>query len=124
MTSEPCPCGAGAYEDCCGRYHRGEAGAPTAEALMRSRYSAFAVGDVGYLRDTWHPSTRPARLAPDTDRRWTRLDVRATTGGGVFDGDGTVDFEAHYEVGGRAGVQRENSAFVRENRRWFYVGEV
>ena len=88
---------------------------------MRSRYSAFAMDDVGYLRETWHPSTRPKRLEPDRDRRWTRLDVLATTGGRVFDSEGTVEFEAHYVTGGRAGVQRENSTFVRENKRWFYV---
>jgi SEC-C motif-containing protein len=124
MNATPCPCGAGRpYDDCCGRYHRGDAHAPTAEALMRSRYSAFAVGDVDYLRDTWHPSTCPAHLAPDTDRHWTRLDVRSTTAGGVFDAEGTVTFEAHYEVDGRPGVQREESAFVRENRTWYYVGE-
>ena len=90
---------------------------------MRSRYSACAVGAVDYLRETWHPSTRPEHLAPDTERRWTRLDVRSTSAGGVFDAEGTVSFEAHYEVGDRPGVQRENSAFVRENRTWFYVGE-
>jgi SEC-C motif-containing protein len=124
MTTGPCPCGAGqSYDDCCGRYHRGEADAPTAETLMRSRYSAFAVGDVAYLGDTWHPSTRPDRPEPDADRRWTRLDVRATSGGGVFDTRGTVLFEAHYEAGGRSGVQREESEFVREDRRWYYVGE-
>jgi SEC-C motif-containing protein len=90
---------------------------------MRSRYTAFAVGDVDYLRDTWHPSTRPTRVEPDPSRRWTRLEVHETTGGGVFDREGTVAFTAHYEAGGRSHVQRERSAFVRENRCWYYVGE-
>jgi SEC-C motif-containing protein len=95
--------------------------APTAEALMRARYSAFVVGDVAYLRETWHPHTRPASLDLDPDRRWTGLEVTATSGGGIFDTEGTVDFAAHYEDGGRSGVQQEHSTFVRDNRRWFYL---
>jgi SEC-C motif-containing protein len=125
MKNGPCPCGTGqVYDDCCGRFHRGYAEAPTAEALMRSRYSAFAVGRVTYLRETWHPSTRPAQLTLPRGGRWTRLDVCATSRGGVFDTEGTVEFEAAYEIGGQVGVQRENSRFVRENRRWFYLGDV
>jgi SEC-C motif-containing protein len=91
---------------------------------MRSRYSAFALDDVEYLRRTWHPSTRPKRLEPDRDRRWTRLDVLATSGGRVFDAEGTVEFEAHYVAAGHPGVQRETSTFVREDRRWYYVGAI
>ena len=117
-----CPCGSGqVYDVCCGRFHRGEASAPTAEALMRSRYSAFAVDDPAYLVQTWHPSTRPPRLELDRDRRWTRL-VVLSSAGSVFDPGGTVEFVAHYELDGRRGVQRETSTFVREQGRWFYVG--
>ncbi|MCW3040562.1 MAG: hypothetical protein JWM31_2467, partial [Solirubrobacterales bacterium] len=62
-----CPCGSGAaFAACCGELHRrrgsGRAAAPTAAALMRSRYSAFAVGDPVYLLASWHPSTRPRSL--------------------------------------------------------------
>lgn len=88
---------------------------------MRSRYSAFVVGDVAYLRDTWHVGTRPPALTLDDDRRWDGLDILETSGGGVFDRQGVVEFAAHYESGGRRGVQRERSRFVREDRRWFYV---
>jgi SEC-C motif-containing protein len=88
---------------------------------MRARYSAFVVGDVAYLRETWHPATRPPELELDSARHWTGLEVTATSGGGIFDTEGTVAFEAHYDEGGRPGVQRENSTFVRDNRRWFYV---
>ena len=67
MGGPACPCGlADDYDACCGRFHAGTP-APTAEALMRSRYSAFAVGDAGYLLRTWHPSRRPADLALDPD---------------------------------------------------------
>ena len=63
-----CPCLSGEqYADCCGRFHAGEAEAPTAEQLMRSRYSAFVVLDAGYLLRTWHPETRPASLELDPD---------------------------------------------------------
>jgi SEC-C motif-containing protein len=117
-----CPCGGGqVYDDCCGRFHRGLASPPSAEALMRSRFSAFARADPGYLLRTWHPSTRPARLELD-GRRWTRLVVLSTSAGNVFDPGGTVEFAAHYELAGRRGVQRENSTFVREQGSWFYLG--
>jgi hypothetical protein len=71
MDELACPCGLGDdYESCCGRFHAG-APAPTAEALMRSRYSAFAVGDAGYLLRTWHPAGRPQNLSLDPALRWT-----------------------------------------------------
>lgn len=88
---------------------------------MRSRYSAFAVGDAGYLLATWHPTTRPAALELDPDVRWTGLEVLATTGGTLFEAHGTVEFRAHSVVGRRAGVQHELSRFVREDGRWTYV---
>ena len=89
---------------------------------MRSRYAAFAVGDAEYLRRTWHPSTRPERLRLDPQDRWTRLEVLDTTGGGLFEQTGTVEFRAHYARGGRTGVVEENSRFVREDGHWSYLG--
>jgi SEC-C motif domain protein len=95
---------------------------------MRSRYSAFVVGDVEYLLATWHPATRPEELTLDPGLRWTGLDVVVTTGGGPDDKRGTVSFVAHYhhqdQHGGTAGEQRENSSFRRHEGRWVYVGEV
>jgi SEC-C motif domain protein len=87
---------------------------------MRSRYAAFAVGDAGYLRDTWHPSTRPRRVVLEPGERWTGLEVLGATGGGLFDTAGTVAFRAHH----RGGVVAEDSAFRREGGRWFSVGAV
>jgi len=118
-----CPCQSGLpYAECCGPLHRGERAAPTAEALMRSRYSAFAVGDADYLRATWHPSTRPAELDLDPATRWVRLDVLATSAGGPFDTAGTVEFRATYRDPGEApGSLHEVSRFVREDGRWSYV---
>ncbi|MFG2103479.1 YchJ family protein [Micromonospora echinaurantiaca] len=118
----PCPCGSGAaYVDCCGPLHRGAAAAATAEALMRSRFSAFARGDAGYLLRSWHSSTRPARLALEPGQRWLRLDVVDTDRGGLFDTTGTVEFRAHYRHGGRSGTLAERSRFVREDGRWVYL---
>ena len=118
----PCPCGSGLpYDGCCGRLHRGEADAPTAETLMRSRYSAFAVGDTAYLLRSWHSSTRPARLPLDPDERWTGLEIVGTERGGLFDSTGTVEFRAHYRERGRPGTLTERSRFVREDGRWVYL---
>jgi SEC-C motif domain protein len=117
-----CPCQSGeSYAACCGPLHRGEAHAPTAERLMRSRYSAFAVGDSAYLIETWHPSTRPESLELDPGMRWFSLEILSRTAGGMLDSNGVVEFRARYRLDGEVGEQRETSRFVRENRRWFYV---
>jgi SEC-C motif-containing protein len=120
-----CPCLSGEqYAHCCGRFHRGEAEAPTAEQLMRSRYSAFVVLDAGYLLRTWHPDTRPAELELDPTVLWRRLDIVATRRGGPLDSEGTVEFAAHFRHDGERGVQREASRFVRVDRRWYYLDAV
>lgn len=123
-----CPCLSGeTYGACCGRFHGGRGTrapfAPTAEALMRSRYAAFAVGDAEYLLATWHPSTRPADLDLDTDVTWRRLDVLATSAGGPLDQAGVVEFVAHFRSAEsrERGSLHEVSSFVREGGRWFYV---
>jgi SEC-C motif-containing protein len=89
---------------------------------MRSRYSAFAVGDVAYLLRTWHPSTRPAELKLDDELEWRSLSIIATSSDGPFDTTGTVEFVARYRAANGSGSQHEVSRFVRENRAWFYVG--
>ncbi|GAA4358942.1 YchJ family protein [Angustibacter luteus] len=117
-----CPCGSGdPYADCCGRLHRGTSTAATAEQLMRSRYSAFVVGDRDYLLRTWHPAHAPSELELDDALRWVRLDVTDVRRGGFLDVDGEVEFTAHYRNDGVRGVQRERSTFVREGGRWLYV---
>jgi SEC-C motif domain protein len=118
-----CPCGLPVpYADCCGRYHAGplHLQAPDAEALMRSRYSAFVNGLPDYLLATWHASTRPATLEPDPPGlRWLGLDVRRHAS---QDADhATVEFVARSKLGGRAQRLHETSRFVREDGRWFYV---
>ena len=120
-----CPCLSGEqYGDCCGRFHRGDAEAPTAEQLMRSRYSAFVVLDADYLLRTWHPDTRPSELEFDPAMQWRRLDIVSTSRGGPLDTEGTVEFAAHFRQDGERGVQQETSRFLREDRRWYYLDAV
>lgn len=117
-----CPCLRGlAYAECCEPLHRGDTTAPTAEQLMRSRFSAFAVGDPDYLLATWHPSTRPETLELDPAVRWYRLDILDRAAGGPLDARGEVEFEAFWRSPDDRGSQRERSRFVREGGRWFYV---
>ncbi|MDN4645802.1 YchJ family protein [Arthrobacter sp. PsM3] len=120
-----CPCLSGEkYGECCGRFHRAEAEAPTAEQLMRSRYSAFVMLDAGYLLRTWHPDTRPAVLELDPDMHWRRLDIVSTGRGGPLDTEGTVEFKAYFRQDGERGVHHEASRFLRVNRRWYYYNAV
>lgn len=91
---------------------------------MRSRYSAFAVGDARYLLRTWHSSARPQTLTLDPEVQWTRLAVLETHDGGLFDTTGTVRFRAIYIHDGQRHVLAENSKFIRQNKLWTYVGPV
>ena len=117
----PCPCGLSAsYAACCGRLHKGEATAGTAEQLMRSRFSAFAARDEAYLLRSWHPGTRPAHLDFDPALAWVRLEILESGDGGPFHTEGTVSFRAHYTEGGRAGAMEEHSRFVRHEGAWVY----
>lgn len=125
MSATRCPCLSGLpYDSCCGRLHRGDATAQTAEQLMRSRFSAFAVGDPDYLLATWHPSTRPASLTLDDDVRWHRLDIVSTSDGGPFDATGVVEFRAFHRSPVGSGCQHEVSRFCRDAGRWTYLDGV
>jgi len=125
MTAKVCPCLSGLpYDECCGVFHRGDGTAPTAERLMRSRYSAFAVGDTDYLLATWHPSTRPATLELDPELRWYGLTIVRRENGGLLDNRGIVEFDASYRSPDGPGVQHGVSSFVRDKGAWFYLTEV
>ena len=118
----PCPCGSGrTLQACCGRYHAGElAGqAPDAEALMRSRYSAFVLDRLDYLLASWHPDTRPASIEPnEPGLRWLGLEVKRHQ---RQDADhATVEFVARSKLGGRAHRLHEISRFERIEGRWYY----
>jgi SEC-C motif-containing protein len=123
-TTTTCPCGRGlAYKECCGMAHHGITPA-TAEALMRSRYSAFAKDDEAYVLRTWHPRTRPATIEPDPGLRWVGLEVLESQGGGLFDAEGIVEFRAFFRDHGRHGEMVERSRFVRHDGQWTYWGPI
>lgn len=121
MNSADCPCGSGSlYSGCCEPLHLGAA-ADTAEALMRSRFSAFALGLDGYLLSSWHPSTGPAALELNEGTAWRKLQIVDTVAGGPADQTGVVEFRASYRNDGGAGMLHERSNFARVNGRWVYV---
>ncbi len=112
-----CNCGSGvSYEKCCGLFHAGDL-APTPQALMRSRYTAYARANYDYVLATWHPSTRPAEIGAD-GASWVRLEVKRF---GTSGDEGLVEFVAVSKVNGRAQRMHEVSRFVREGGRWLYV---
>jgi Uncharacterized protein conserved in bacteria len=122
-VATPCPCDPGRdYAACCGRLHAGIPAAD-AEALMRSRYSAYAREDADYLLRTWHARTRPARLDfhPSTPQpRWLGLKVLSHRPTGNDSAE--VEFIARYRIGGGSAVRmQERSRFVHEQGCWFYL---
>lgn len=128
--SSRCPCGSGdTFGSCCGPVLRQERRAGTATALMRSRYTAFALRDLEHLLRSWHSRTRPPReelagsLMPEL--RWLRLDVLSAHEGGPFDDAGSVEFVAISKDPQGRQEQHEISRFVREDGNWYYLdGEV
>ncbi len=122
VLRRPCPCGlAAAYDACCGRLHRGAAEAVTAEELMRSRYTAYALGVTDHLFRTWHPRTRPDDLTGEPGLTWHGLEILDTADGGAADEHGEVEFRAHHRSGRAQGVLHERSRFVRRGGRWVYL---
>ncbi len=119
----PCPCGRPLpYAECCARHHAGSPAAD-AEALMRSRYSAYVLRLEAYLLATWHASTRPAALNLDVtpQPKWLGLELKAKSGSGDT---ASVEFVARCKQGGRAQRLHEISHFVREDGCWYYVDGV
>jgi SEC-C motif-containing protein len=109
------------YADCCGQFIAGAVPAPTAEALMRSRYSAYTLLREDYLLATWHSSTRPERLglAEEAPSKWLGLQVKRHEHKDAE--HASVEFVARYKINGRAFRLHEVSSFVREAGQWFYV---
>ena len=122
-----CPCASGKkFADCCGPYLSGAALPPTAEALMRSRYSAFATGAIDYLEETLLPGTRDdfdRKSAADwaASSEWTGLQLRHTEKGKEGDDEGYVEFVALFRQEGVDKVHHETGHFKRQDGRWYYV---
>lgn len=117
-ASDPCPCGSTlTYGECCQRCHKGEPAA-SPEALMRSRYSAFVLGDTGYLQRSWHPDTRPQQpVELDAGQQWVGLRILDCGSRGA---QGWVHFQAISREKGGFWVLEEHSRFVLEAGHWFY----
>ena len=122
-----CPCGSGLELDaCCGQYIEGKAKAPTAEALMRARYTAHCLGRYQFLTDTTHPQFREDASADEIKEwsslmTWEGLDIIETVEGGEQDSTGEVKFSAHYSVQNVPQELREDAFFRKEGDEWFYV---
>jgi SEC-C motif-containing protein len=129
MTDATCPCGSGrTLAECCGPILSGESPARTAEALMRSRYTAYATGNIDHILAT--------EDAKDTDREattrwarkktWTGLEIVDTQAGGESDDEGIVEFRARYREMDEAHghehdhVHHERSRFLRRGGKWMY----
>lgn len=116
-----CPCGGGLYGECCGPLLASDSRAWTAEALMRSRYTAFTLDNTDYLWRTWHPTTRPKTVHP-SGNLWMGLRILEVTDGNPGDLTGIVEFEATYrESSFRTRLQHERSLFHYRANRWMYV---
>ena len=124
-------CSGKEFEDCCQPFISETAKPATAEELMRSRYSAYAVAAVEYLVRTTHPSTRKFHDAETIENwarsnNWQKLEIVSKTGGEAKDKEGTVEFKAYF-LGekGESQIHHENSNFCRELGKWFFVdGEI
>ncbi len=122
-----CHCGSGQpYTGCCAPYVTGAEPAPTAEALMRSRYSAYVECNIDYLGETLHPNhrsdwDREATRRWAEDAEWQGLEILATDAGGPGDEDGWVEFAASFVEEGKPRRHHERSRFQRQGGRWYYV---
>ncbi|PXF60388.1 MAG: hypothetical protein C4B58_00715 [Deltaproteobacteria bacterium] len=118
----PCPCNSGKpYSNCCEPLLTGDKNAITAEALMRSRYTAYVERNTNYLLKTWHSSTRPANIDPATIPEWYGLHIINTEAGGETDNKGLVEFKAISLSHKKIWQLHETNRFVKEDGQWFYV---
>lgn len=122
-----CPCNSGkAFDDCCGPILDGKAKAETAEALMRSRYTAHVMGNFDHVANTHAPEAagdynKEAAAAQSKNTEWMGLDITETVAGGPGDDTGTVTFTARFKENGELHAHRERSEFRKENGEWLYV---
>lgn len=125
-THSACLCGTGlAYQDCCAPFHLGEKFPPTAVALMRSRYTAYALRDAAYLQATWAAEKRPAHIDFSRENsQWLRLEIIETKKGDLKDQKGIVVFKAYFLQAGEEQVMNEISRFIKSQGRWFYLDGV
>lgn len=118
-----CFCGSNLdYTQCCEPFHHGTQNAPTAQILMRSRYSAYVLQNADYLLSTWYKSTRPKSLDFSQENvTWQKLEILHTKKGSEKDDKGRVEFKAFYEQNGQTLLMHEISRFKKFGGKWFYV---
>ena len=119
-SQSPCPCGGKTYGSCCEPIINQATKAWTAEALMRSRYTANVIGDVDHLWRTWHPRTRP-QTVHRSGNQWLGLQIDEVTNGMPGDDVGIVEFTATYRDNWRNKIHHERSLFEYRANRWMYV---
>lgn len=123
-----CPCGSGLELDaCCGPYVDGTKPAPTAEALMRSRYTAFTLGNLAYLKHTLSKAEQADFDMTEEDlaaSTWQSLDIKDLEAGLEGDERGVVEFVARYKASGTQHMIHERSTFCREDGRWVYESSI
>lgn len=129
-SAKACPCGSGkTFSDCCEPYIKGAKKAPSAEALMRSRYSAFATGAMDYIYNTHHESTRGELDMEGVkswalNSEWLGLEIRETDKGQEKDSEGKVEFKCKFNYNGQEQTHHELSSFIKEKGEWFFVDGV
>ena len=127
FTPDNCPCNSNlTYEICCGMYHNNPGTAPTAEALMRSRYSAFFLKKFDYIERTQKLSENPKQKVAEIQNandstQWIKLEILETEDGLEQDQTGMVAFSAHFKEGQHIGKLSERSLFKRVKKEWFYI---
>ena len=121
-----CPCGSGqSYSKCCEPFLKGTQKPATAEALLRSRYTAFTRVDMDYVKRTHHPKTRSELDIEGTERwaresEWKGLEILNIEQGGADDEQGIIEFKAHYWLDGESCTLHELSYFERKKDGWYY----
>ncbi|NOS73365.1 MAG: YchJ family protein [Methyloglobulus sp.] len=126
MQENFCLCGSGIeYDQCCGMFHSGDKSPTTAETLMRSRFTAYALDKTDYILATWDASVHPEKMDFSNENLdWQRLEIISTKKGGTKDNKGIVEFKAFYLNSGEEYMLHEISRFTKSNGRWFYVDGV
>ena len=128
-ANAPCPCGQpSTFGKCCAPIISGDQAAPSAEALMRSRYCAHVVLDMEYLLSSWKPNHQQPLIREEIeqwarDSQWLGLTIHSTKSGQASADEGWVEFSARYLPAGEhtATFHREHSHFIRQGNHWFYV---
>lgn len=126
LYSQACVCGSGLdYNNCCGPFHANTASAPTAETLMRSRYSAYVLRNSEYLDKTWDAGKRPAKIDFSKETAiWQGLTILSSKKGGSTDNKGVVEFKAFYQQDGEDCFLHEISRFIKTGSQWLYLDGV